>query len=44
MKRVGVRSEGSSGGVGVPVREDVDLRDEGEERIPERMAIPSVPR
>jgi len=43
MKRVGVRRGRSSVGIEVPLREEVEVVFEGEERMPERIAMPRVP-
>lgn len=43
MKRVGVRRGRSSVGIEVPLRDEVEVVFEGEERMPERIAMPRVP-
>ncbi len=43
MKRDGVRGGSSSDGVVVPLRDDVGAPLDGEDRMPDSMAMPSVP-
>lgn len=44
MKREGVRGGSSSEGVEVPLVERAEVCSESDERMPESMAIPRVPR